>query len=236
MTERRYPLDSPLERNIWRVYAALTTHCNRACPWCSTCSSPTGQSWLTLESLRLTLPASGAYELQLEGGEPLLHPHFADFVEFARSDSRCTRIIICTNGTTLPRQKERLRELLIRLGSPLTIKLSLNHHLLENDLGLPQLARHLLDLAEAENSFETVINIRLRRGVADDDAAVLDTARRYRLLQHANVFYLQRYGFAADQTQWEAPHLVSNRFSMINPDGQVFSDLLARSEAMRLLP
>ena len=40
------PHDHPTPNRPHRIYATLTNHCNRACPWCSTCSSPRGGTFL----------------------------------------------------------------------------------------------------------------------------------------------------------------------------------------------
>src|SRR5579883_2605844 len=141
----RAPLDHPTPNRPHRVYAALTNHCNRACPWCSTCSSPAGSTFLSLEDFERALPAEGSFEVQLEGGEPTVHPRFWDFVARARADARCTRVVLCTNGVVLPRRRERLARWLERLGQPLTIKLSYNHHLRDEDPGLLDLARQTLE-------------------------------------------------------------------------------------------
>ena len=227
------PLDHPTGARAFRVYAALTNHCNRACPWCSTCSHPGGSTFLAVDALRAQLPPTGPYELQLEGGEPTIVPDFWRFVELARADPRCQRLVLCTNGVVLPRQRERLAAYLRRLGAPLTLKLSINHHLLDEDPGLTALAQLLLELSDEE----IVFNVRLRRGVDDDDARVRAAVEAAGLLPRCNVFYLQRYGFARDEATWQEPFVVSERFAMVNPDGQRFGpDLIARSEAMRVLP
>ncbi|MFN7143403.1 MAG: radical SAM protein, partial [Myxococcota bacterium] len=73
--------------------------------------------------------------------------------------------------------------------------------------------------------------------VADDDAAVLAAVRDAGLLPHANVFFLQRYGFAAHEAAWDPPFAVADRFTLVNPDGSAHgTDLVGRSEAMRALP
>ncbi len=232
------PLDHPTPSRPHRVYAALTNHCNRACPWCSTCSSPAGGTFLTLDDLERGLPPEGSFELQLEGGEPTVHPRFWDFVARARTIERCTRLVLCTNGVVFPRSPDRLVTWLERLGAPLTVKLSFNHHLLDHDPGLVDLARGTREALRAlggERLF--VLNVRLRRGVEDDDRRVVDAVRAAGLLEDANVFYLQRYGFAEGESSWEEPFLVSRDFRFVNPDGRVLGpDLLARSAAMRVLP
>ncbi|HEY8040457.1 MAG TPA: radical SAM protein [Polyangiaceae bacterium] len=232
------PLDHPMPGRPHRVYAALTNHCNRACPWCSTCSSPAGGTFLAPEDFLRALPGQGSFELQLEGGEPTVHPRFWDFVGLARSHPRCRRLVLCTNGVVLPRQSGRLASWLERLGAPLTLKLSFNHHLLDEDPGLPALAREVRDALRAlggERLF--LLNVRLRKGVEGDDRRVADAVRDAGLDGDANVFFLQRYGFAEGESGWDEPFLVGHDFRFVNPDGRVLGpDLVARSRAMRVLP
>src|SRR5580700_3716841 len=92
------PLDHPTPDRPHRVYVALTNSCNRACPWCSTCSSPRGHTRLSVDAFRDCLPGSGPFQVQLEGGEPTIHPEFWQFVAVAREHPRCTHLILCTNG------------------------------------------------------------------------------------------------------------------------------------------
>lgn len=231
------PLDHPHAARPRRVYAALTNHCNRSCPWCSTCSSPAGGTWLDLAALKALIPAEGPFELQLEGGEPTLHPRFWEFVALGRAEPRCTRLVLCTNGVVLPRSPEKLEGWLARLGEPLTLKLSFNHHLLDADPGLTALCLGVRDaLAGLGGDRRFVLNVRLRRGVEDDDARVRRAVEEAGLLPHSNVFFLQRYGFAAGESSWDPPFTVSDRFDLLNPDGTSYGpDLVARSEGMREL-
>jgi len=235
---RDRPLDHPSPDRPHRVYVALTNHCNRSCPWCSTCSSPRGSTWLGMDEFQASLPGEGFFEVQLEGGEPTLHPRFWEFVGIARRHRRCTRLVLCTNGVVLPRSERRLCAWIERLGVPLTVKVSVNHHLLDWDRGLIDLAKGLRDiLRELGGDRLLVLNVRLRRGYEDDDRRVREAVEGAGLLPHANVFFLQRYGFAAAEESWAPPAPVSDRFSLVNPDGKVYGpDLIARSEGMRRLP
>jgi hypothetical protein len=232
------PLDHPTPDRAHRVYFALTNACNRDCPWCSTCSSTKGSTYLSLASFRAAFPNQGAFQVQLEGGEPTVHPEFLGFVDAARAEPRCERIVVCSNGVRMPRQRGKLRGWVQRLGAPLTLKLSMNHFLLDADPGLVDLAAATRDvLAELGGDRLFVLNVRLRRGYEQDDARVRDAVERAGLLPHANVFYLQRYGFASGEASWEPPRPVWDRFTLVNPDGTTHGpDLVRRSEAMRVLP
>jgi hypothetical protein len=239
--DRATPLDHPTWGRPHRLYVAVTNNCNRSCPWCSTCSSPRGRSWLSLADYQTSFPAEGEFQVQLEGGEPTIHPQFWEFVRLARQHPRCTHLVLCTNGVRLPRQRQALLTYLVGMGHPLTLKLSINHHLLDHDAGLIQLAIDLRDLLaemQQESGGERllVLNVRLRRGYDNDDLRVRQAVENAGLLPQANIFYLQRYGFAADELGWEPPAPVWHEFTLLNPDGRTFStDLIARSEAMRSL-
>ncbi len=231
------PHDHPFLGRTHRVYVALTNHCNRACPWCSTYSSPAGNTWITWAQLAASLPAEGNYDVQLEGGEPTLHPEFWEFVARLRADTRCGKLILCTNGVVMPRRREKLRAWLAQLGAPLLIKLSVNQYLMEHDAGLLALAAEVHDACVAMGGArEVVYNVRLRRGYDDDDRAVLQAVTQAGLQPRANIFYLQRYGLASDESTWEAPFLAGENFRMVNPDGRVFgTDLMTRSQGMGAL-
>jgi MoaA/NifB/PqqE/SkfB family radical SAM enzyme len=238
------PLDHPHAARPHRVYLALTNRCNRRCPWCSTYSTPERTTLFDPARLDEILPAGGgAFELQLEGGEPTLHPDFWSIVNSARANPRCARLVLCTNGVVLPHGRPRLDDWLARLGAPLTLKLSINHHLLAEDPGLLALATATRDaLRDLGGDRLFVVNVRLRRGVENDDERVRRAVEEAGLLPHANVFFLQRYGFASDEATWEPPFLAGHNFRLVNPDGATFTAtddgqvLVARSEAMRLLP
>ena len=234
------PHDHPYPGRTHRVYVALTNHCNRACPWCSTHSSPAGGTWITWPQLKAALPSDGDFDVQLEGGEPTLHPELWDFVARLRAHPQCKQLILCTNGVAVPRERAKLRAWLTRLGAPLLIKLSINHHLLERDPGLPALAGDLrttlAELAELGGVREVIYNVRLRRGYDNDDNAVLTAVDNAGLRSHANVFYLQRYGMASGEQGWDEPFLAGENFRMVNPDGRVFgTDLIVRSQGMAAL-
>ncbi len=229
------PHDRPTPERPFRLYVALTNHCNRACPWCSTCSSPKGSVYLGLAALRDAFPTDGAFELQLEGGEPTVHPLFWEMVELGRATPNCTRVVVVSNGVVLPRDDAGIAAWLDRFGAPGTIKLSINHHLLERDEGLLDLAQRLQRLISVRGGdLELVLNVRLRRGAADDDAWVVERVRAAGLIGRANVFHLQRYGYAAKRKDWDLPFIVGANFDLLNPDGSHHGvDLTARSEGMR---
>lgn len=231
------PLDRPSEARPHRVYVATSNHCNRACPWCSTCSSPQGETSLAVADYLASFPREGLFEVQLEGGEPTIHPEFFELVTLARANPRCVRVVVVTNGVVVPRTSAAQRGWLVRLGAPLTIKLSINHHLLGRDRDLLELAANLRDqFAALGGERELVLNVRLRPDAPGSDARVLEAVEAAGLVELANVFHLQAYGLASER-DWDRPFVVGTNFTLVNPDGTSHgTDLIARSEAMRVLP
>ena len=49
------------------------------------------------------------FELQLEGGEPLLHPNVYLFIEYAISKKGCKKVNILTNGIVLENHIDTIR-------------------------------------------------------------------------------------------------------------------------------
>lgn len=238
--------DAPVAGRARRIYVALTNACNRACPWCSTHSDPGRSTYLAAADFDAILPADGPFEVQLEGGEPTLHPMLFDFVERARATGRCRRYVLCTNGVRLPRKAVALDRWLARWPRPFTVKISVNHHLIERDETHLDGIRALADAiervtgesaSEARADISLVINLRRRPAAPDRDAWVLQAVRDAGLMAHANDFWLQRYGKAADDESLEPPYLAGTDFELINPDGRRWgTDLIGRSEAMGRMP
>ena len=231
------PRDHPYPQRPHRIYVALTNHCNRKCPWCSMYSSPSGSTFISKEQFISILPQEKEFELQLEGGEPTTHPLFWDFVAIAQTFKNCSRIILCTNGTRLPRNKPELQSWLEKLGPKFSIKVSINHHLIERDPNIFRLARMLCDefpLTETDKTL--VLNVRLRKEKIFDETFIRNSIEKFELAPWSNIFYLQKYGLASDQQTWSEPFVVGDNFNLINPDAASYgTNLISRSEAMRRL-
>lgn len=229
--------DAPVAGRPRRIYVALTNACNRACPWCSTHSGPERSTWIDEAAFRGALPAEGPFELQLEGGEPTLHPRLLDLVALAEATGRCRRYVLCTNGVRLPRRPAALARWLERWPRPLTVKVSVNHHLIERDPTHLAGIRALADATAATPGVDLVINLRRRPAAEDADAWVRAAVADAGLLPFTNDFWLQRYGKAAGDASLEPPYLAGTDFALINPDGADWgTDLIGRSEAMGRLP
>lgn len=230
----RLPLDRPHTERPHRLYVATSNYCNRSCPWCCTCSSPKGQTLLSIAAYKNAFPEHGDFEVQLEGGEPTIHPDFFAMVAEARAQARCKRIILVTNGVELPREESDLLSWLEPFGPAFTLKLSINHYLLEKDNDLLALAQLIHTcFQKTGDDRQLVLNVRLRPD-NDADQTIPNLVEAAGLSNCANIFYLQRYGFAEKRKNWERPFIVGGNFSMLNPDGTLHdTNLIDRSNAMR---
>ncbi len=182
------------------------------------------------------------FEVQLEGGEPTIHPEYDAILRYFDLHPKCMTIIITTNGTTLPESQYDLEDYFHRLGpliTPLIFKVSVNEYLLSKDGCLFIKCENLKKIfADPWLQYKLVLNVRLRRGVENDDAWIVEQLKNRGLFECSNVFYWQRYGFASDMEEYEPPFIVENPvdFHLYSPDGVDFGqDLIARSKHMKTL-
>lgn len=262
-----------------RLYFALTNHCNRSCAPCSCFSRPERSSFLSLAKFTALLPQNEEYEIQLEGGEPMLHPDWKEMIAVANTSGRCQRMTIGTNGSLLPfvytdqaentepaeaettrdnrtnnqgqkalldqaRSVENLLGFFRQLPTPFVLKVSINHYLYQEDTKIfakAILLRQVFEILQAESDYRLIFNVRLRRTASnsDPDSWIRAKMTRLGLSKLANIFYFQRYGFAADDKNLELPFVIENPvdFHLICPFGRDWGqDLVARSEAMKEMP
>ena len=214
-----------------RLYVNITNKCNVECPFCCMCSSPRNNRFMSFDTFKhIVDETEGSFELQLEGGEPLLHKNLFLFLEYAVSTNRCTKIILLTNGILLEEHINRLIDFSSWNQILLEIKVSINYFLIEkNENHIKKMA----DLAFATKyipSIDMVFNVR-KRNEKDED--IETELKHYGILEQSNVFYLQSYGKLKDSEEYEKPIIVQNieDWSLYASDGKCFGqDLIARSE------
>ena len=93
----------------------LTDRCNSRCVTCDYWKY--GQTNLSLErawALAPQLKALGTQAILLSGGEPLLHPHWAEIAEILRAESGA-RLWLLTAGLSLHKHAARAVELCDRI-------------------------------------------------------------------------------------------------------------------------
>jgi len=226
----------PQENPGKRVYINILNKCNERCPFCCMYSGPeknTIMPFSTFEDILQNERTGPLVEVQLEGGEPLLHPNLYLFLEYIHYLD-VPKIIITTNGILLRKHLPKLTEFASRTQTTLVIKVSVNSHLLKQPtkLGMDHFEQ-LKDLYLATEFLPNVIilfNVRLRANHEDDD--IVEGLRRTDLLKHSNVFQLQSYGRYSEQTEYEKPVIVQNikQWNIYSSDGICFGqDLVARS-------
>lgn len=90
----------------------LTTHCDRRCP---DCSAGIGinrvlqhHPWAYFE--RVAPFIQGIERVNLTGGEPTIHPHFAEYVARFKELFACNRLTLSTDGKGVVRYADIIRE------------------------------------------------------------------------------------------------------------------------------
>lgn len=73
------------------------------------------------------------FEIQLTGGEPLIHPNFLGYVEFACNQSLISKIIIITNGVVTDNYIEQLYKLSQQYSKQIVLKISINYYIVETN-------------------------------------------------------------------------------------------------------
>lgn len=114
-----------------KIYVEISNLCNLSCAFCPGTKRAPGR--MTPESFAKLLPKLRSYTDFLYFhimGEPLCHPHLAEFLEMAHGQG--FRVILTTNGTLLSKQQEML------LSAPGLHKINVSLHAFEaNDLAVP---------------------------------------------------------------------------------------------------
>lgn len=236
-----------------RFYFALTNFCNRSCELCSCFSDPSRKTFLTATDFYGYLVED--YEIQLEGGEPLIHPLFYSFLEYVQHDSKCKRVILCTNSVKMPwkylngeldetrSRAELLNWFTLFNKKPFTLKPSINKHLVDHDKFHYQKMKVLLEAFKEfkwQVSAELMFNVRRLKNSdgSPADLDIMDKLNEYGLLDSSQVYFYQRYGKAEDNTELDLPYVIQHPvdFYLISPDGKDFKmDLVARAEHMKTL-
>lgn len=223
-----------------RFYLAITNNCNRSCEFCSMFSRPGLQSFMSLAWIKEKLDTEKwGFEVQLEGGEPCIHPEFVSIIRYLNEHPYCIKIILTTNASTLPWKEADLIDWFKLFDKPFVIKPSINHHLIKRDKHLFYKCQNMKKAIKYFTNGQLILNVRLRRSAeTNDDKWIVDELNKRNLLDCSNVFYIQRYGFAAEDEKYELPFVIENPldFYLYSPDGKNFGqDLIARSEHMKKL-
>lgn len=213
-----------------RLYINLTNKCNTNCPFCCMFSSTDNSIFMSFDTYRSIIDdCDGNFELQLEGGEPLLHKAMYLFIEYAISTGRCTKVNILTNGILLEDNLKRIVSLCKWYNIPFEIKVSVNYWLISQHKDHIKTISKICFATEYIDNFKISLNVRKR---AEVDEGIDEEIKKYKLESHANSYYLQSYGKLKD-SNYDKPVIVQNidNWRIYACDGKCFGqDLVARSD------
>lgn len=219
-----------MEVNKIRQYINITNNCNANCEFCCMWSDSSKHTFMDFDTFKKIIDSKSLpFELQLEGGEPLLHEDMYLFMEYAKSTGRCLKIIILTNGILLDKHLKRLVEFHKNYDIPIVIKMSVNYWLLRMDKLALDKARDYHLAVEFIDGVDILLNVRLRH----EDEDLRDKIRDYDLEKISNIFYLQSYGKLEEDDSYQKPVIVQNidDWFVYSCDGECFfKDLIKRSE------
>lgn len=219
-----------------RLYINITNKCNTNCPFCCMYSGTDKSTFITFEAFKNIIDDNhGDFELQLEGGEPLLHPDIFLFISYAIHTTRCKKVIILSNGLILDEYMKQFVNMANWYKIDFELKLSVNYWLLSQKKDLLETLSNLVFATEYMEHMNILLNVRKRRNI---DEWIDDELKRLKLDTHANSFYLQSYGKLSESTEYGKPVIVQNidTWKIYASDGTCFeNDLIARSEYERTL-
>ena len=212
-----------------RLYINLTNKCNSDCPFCCMYSGKEKNTFMDFNVFKYIIDGKDDdFELQLEGGEPLLHPFMLLFMWYAHSTGRCKKIIILTNGKLISDYLEEIISFMDRARIQIEIKMSINYWLYSENPHIFKQARDLHCATEFVDGISVKFNVRMRHG----DEWIIDLLKENKIYKQSNAFYLQSYGRMTG-TDYEKPVIAQNidDWFVYSCDGKCFGkDLIARSE------
>jgi hypothetical protein len=226
-----------MDKANYRLYFNITNKCNTMCPFCCVFSGPEKNTFLSFDIFKSNVDyicsLNKIFELRLEGGEPLLHPDFYLFMEYARHTERCDKIIIATNGIVLMKHLNRIIDFVKNYNIPVRLVHSINYHLYSRDNKLFKKCRDIFTATEFVENFEMRFNVRLRK----EDDWLVQGLKDHKLFDHSYIYNLQKYG-RWDVEGYEIPFIKQNidDWAIFSPDGRCFGqNLVGRSEHERNL-
>lgn len=217
-----------------RLYINITNRCNTDCPFCCMYSGTSKTVDMKFETFKQIVDdCEGEFEIQFEGGEPLIHGNFYLFLEYAVSTGRCKKVNILTNGIELGKHLHRLVHEHKWYGIPFEVKVSVNYWLLKKHENHLNLIADYVYSTEFIPGFKFILNTRKRH----DDEWIDEEIKKLGLENINHSFYLQRYGKMTG-SDYDGVQIVQNieNWKIYSVDGLCFQqDLVARSEHERNL-
>ncbi len=212
-----------------RYYFNLTNKCNTECEFCCMNSAKAKSTFLSFDSFKTVIDScNNEFELQLEGGEPLLHPNLFLFLEYARYSNKCSKIIISTNGILLDKFINKLVDFSASYKIKMLIKHSINFHLESLNPNIYKRCRDFYTATEFVDNFDIRFNVRIR----NDNDPILEKLKEFKIYDQSDIYQFQSYGRYLNNTNYSKPIIVQNidEWFIFSSDGRCFNqDLVARS-------
>lgn len=237
-------------KNGTRLYINITNHCSVNCPFCCMYSGKEKKTFMSFDIFKSIIDScKGEFELQLEGGEPTLHPQMYLFIEYAISTTRCSKIIILSNGfnpdatpytiDTVNRFNDNIKRLISIVNAysiDIEVKISINYHLLRVIPNAFSDYNKLIFATQYIPGFDIIFNVRARDEKEKEEFEV--NLKKYGLFDRSNIYFFQSYGKLSASAKYDKPVIVQNinNWRLYACDGEGFEqDLIARSEHEKVL-
>ena len=214
-----------------RLYINITSKCNYFCPFCCMSSSPLRKEEMTFDKFKEIVDGYDGkdIEIQIEGGEPTIHPAFWLFVEYSFFKNNVSRVIVDTNGHNLYKIIDHFVEISERHGKKLTIKASDNHYIREKR-GTKIVDEYisLISALEFVENVELLINL---RGYTESEVAEMKNNYKTQtkdFTPFVNGFTFNRYGRLKNDKR--LPEIIINRtvdtFHCYDSEGNYYGENL----------
>lgn len=192
-------------------------------------SSKSKNTFLSFDRFKEVIDScNNEFELQLEGGEPLLHPNLFLFLEYARYTNKCSKIIITTNGIILDKLINKLVEFTASSKIKMLIKHSINFHLEKINSNIYKKCRNFYTATEFVDNFDVRFNVR----VESDNDPIISKLKEFKIYDQSDIYQFQSYGRYLGKSNYSKPVIVQNidEWYIYSSDGICFNqDLVARS-------
>ena len=184
---RSEPREVTLFKRMISIIFEITNRCNLRCKHCYNDSGAKRDGELTFEEIKKsvdTFAGIGVLNMVLSGGEPLLHPHIFDIIEYIRS--KPMSCIIFTNGTLITEEVvKKFKEFSI-----VSVALSLDGATPEtNDSfrgipgGFEKTVKAIKMLKEA--GIPVRINVCLHKGILDEFDDLLSLFKKWEITDYS---------------------------------------------------
>ncbi len=184
---RPRPHEAELFRRITTIIFNITHQCNLRCEHCYNNSGAKREHELSFEEIKKMIDefaAIGVVNMVISGGEPLLHRHLFDIIEYVRS--KPMSVMVFTNGTLITKDTvQKFKESHI-----LSVATSINGATPETDnsfRGVPGSFEKTIKAIEMlkEAEIPVRVNVCLHKGILDEFADLLRLFKEWKIAEYS---------------------------------------------------